>query len=158
MNTANQVLVAYLSGLQAAGKDLNLGIKLPMMLKPQLSELLRAAVLADENRPGGDPYELHGVWHRAVNRLIWDARKTCRAMTAHYEYPQSLPLGDGAHRSVMAAIRDMRIELPTAEEMASADKARKDAKVLATLKNRTTATAAAATAEWDDGAEVYSYD
>lgn len=154
-----RIVTAWLLGQADAGVDLNGGIELPYLLRPQLSALLSAAVLADENRPAeDDPFERGGVWHRAVNRLMSALTAECTAMTEHYEYPHGLGIGDGAFRSFMNAVRDMHIDLPSADALAGSDaerKARNDAEraeAIAAYELRR----AAATSKWDDD-EAYDY-
>lgn len=146
-----RIVTAWLQGHADAGIDLNGGIELPMFLKPQLTDLLQAAVLSDENRPAdADPFERFGVWHRAVLRVMPALSAECRAMTAHYEYPHGLGLADGAFMSFMSAIRAFRIELPSAEALAAADSERAQAakRVIVAQKH--------AFGEWDDSSYDYT--
>ena len=146
------VVAAWLQGHAAAGVDLNNGIELPLFLKPQLAEVLHSAVLEDANRPaGGDAFERGGVWHRAVNRVMYALTEKCKSMTAHYEYPHGLGLGDGAFFSFINAVREFHLELPTDEELHAADaeraaraKAERDAAMASQEASR-----AQTSGEWD---------
>ena len=145
------IVAAWLEGHSDAGIDLNGGIELPLFLKPQISALLKAAVLADENRPNdADPFVHGGVWHRAVCAVMFALSRRCKAMTAHYEYPHGLGLADGAFNSFMAAIVALGIELPTSEEIAAADAVR------AARAEQATA-AVQEGCDWGDDAEAYDY-
>lgn len=148
-----RVVAAWLQGQSDAGVDLNGGIVLPLFLKPQLSALLKAAVLADENRPNdADPFERGGVWHRAVNRVMFALAAECKVMTAHFEYPHGLGLADGAFNSFMSALAAMGIDLPSDEEIAAADAAR----AAVAAQKAPVAVNQPAVGDWDD-AEAYEY-